>query len=244
MKRASIFFFLIIQHVFFMGCKKDTGTNPIFPVDPNKIAAVYIGIQNIANSYENTSLGPGTLFMPIGTKSATLVITPVNGSNEAIPLSDSYVWNISSNRINISDSLTHNTYGYREGYLVTSDSLVSQKPSASFEVSCQVNGIMSNTLIVEVIYNAVRMHYTTLEYSNGKKVDGIRVFQVGNKVEILDAKGHIISELWFNNNMFVDKSKFIGDYSFTSNVLDSYDSPLGGTYKSRTTNESGTWVLK
>jgi hypothetical protein len=240
----KIISFALFISISVMGCMKDAGTNPETPIDPQKTVAVYIGIQNIANSYENTSLGADTLFMPIGSKSATLVITPVNGLNESLPLKDSYEWTISSNRIKISDSLSHNTYGYREGYLVISDSLLTEHPCASFKVSCLVNGIRSNTLVVEVIYNATRMHYTTIEYSNGNKIENIQLFQVGDKLDILDANGHIISELWFSNNVFVDKSKFIGDYSLTSNDFERYDSPLCGVYKSRTTNETGTWLLK
>jgi hypothetical protein len=240
----KIISFALFTSISVMGCMNDAGTNPETPIDPQKTVAVYIWIQNIANSYENTSMDGDTLFMPIGSKSATLVIIPVNGLNEYLPLKDPYEWTISSNRIKISDSLTHNTYGYQEGYLVTSDSLLMEQPCASFKVSCMINGIKSNILFVEVIYNATRMHYTTIEYSNGIKIENIRLFQVGDKLDILDANGHFISELWFSNNIFVDKSKFMGDYSMTSTVLDSYDSPLRGVYKSRTTNETGTWLLK
>jgi len=244
---------IAIAPIFLLSCSKNTSPTSLSS-ETSQISRVYISGNTVWDSSSSriSSLQYNdTLCVPYTRMDARLIVIEVDKNNINIPLSDSVVW-YTGNTSFLYLSKTQN----KSTFLVNSDSLsVPQTTSVVVPVYCRVGSSISDTMYVQILYNATRFNCHTLEFSSVLTLSNISITQWGREISVSDSAGRVVQVLRFdgrqfsedlNNNLaqFSVNNSILSDYSYESDILTTFTVSLKGNYTRISNNQTGTWSLK
>jgi len=244
---------IVIVPIFLLSCSKNTSPTSSSS-ETSQSSRVYISGNTVWDSSSSriSSLQYNdTLCVPFTRMDARLIVTEVDKNNINIPLSDSVVW-YTGNTSFLYLSKTQD----KSTFLISSDALsASQATSVVAPVYCRVGTSISDTIYIQILYNATRFNYHTLEFSSVLTLSNISITQWGREISVSDSTGHVVQVLRFdgrefnedlNNNLaqFSVNNSILNDYSYVSDILVSFNASLKGNYTRISNNQTGTWSLK
>ena len=244
---------IVIVPIFLLSCSKNTSPTSSSE-ETSQSAKLYISTYAVWDSLSSriSSLKYNdTLCVPYTRMDARLIVTELDKNSDNIPLSDSVVW-YTGNTSFLYLSKTQD----KSTFLISTDSLSApQTASVVVPVYYRVGTSISDTIYVQILYNATRFNYHTLEFSSSLTLSGISITQWGREISVSDSAGRVVQVLRFDGRQFSEdlynnlaqfsvNNYILNDYSYVSDILFSFNTSLKGNYTRISNNQTGTWSLK